>query len=665
MDGCVPAPTLVEGVRAAGQVHAVKQRSFLFLQGPISDFFDRLGRALIARGHRVHRVNLNLGDQLFWRLPATHFRGRLGDWRGFIAELLDEHEITDIVLLGDRRPHHLIAAEEARARGIAVIATELGYARPDWLTLEFDGNSTYSRFPRDPDAIRELAKDYPAPDFEPRFRTRFWLTASLDIAYNVALVLGRPLYPHYRWHGIYHPYVEYLGWIYTLTRGIFTGPGNAAGKARLQVARAGSYFVYPLQLATDYQIRAHSPYADGRDALRQVIASFAASGCPQRLAIFIHPLDNGLIRWRRLAMDHARELGIGDRVLVFDDGITPGILEKAAGVVTINSTVGVTALRHGIPVKVLGNAVFDVPGLTHQGSLDAFWRDPSLPDRVLLDDFMRALVGTTQVKGGYYEADAKARAVEGFVARLEQGLPHLPPLAADDFATRLVRPMTHSIAIVGAADPIGAALARIYAEPGVALCLVGDYPQQLAALADDCRRRGAVVETAAGGDRLAAFDRRAPVDTIIAVGAAAADAPHGSGPVGALAARLRQRRCGRLVLVSAAPSGAIHPGSAAWRGAEADGVGISLVRRGHFARRGGPGMFGVSDDRAAQLILTGIERGRRTIALPGPLGTMLHALRYIPLWLGGKLRRALAGDTRRAAPPADERTLPGKLGTRL
>jgi capsular polysaccharide export protein len=101
-------------------------RSFLFLQGPISSFFDRLGRALIARGHRVHRVNLNFGDRLFWRLPAANFRGRFDDWRGFIAAELDRHEVTDLVLLGDRRPYHIVAAGEARPRGIAVLATELG-----------------------------------------------------------------------------------------------------------------------------------------------------------------------------------------------------------------------------------------------------------------------------------------------------------------------------------------------------------------------------------------------------------------------------------------------------------------------------------------------------------------------------------------------------------
>src|SRR5258708_38630337 len=73
--------SLVE--RRPGEAPASRTRSFLFLQGPISDFSERLGRALLARGHRVHRVNLHLGDQLFWRLPATHFRGRFDEWRGF------------------------------------------------------------------------------------------------------------------------------------------------------------------------------------------------------------------------------------------------------------------------------------------------------------------------------------------------------------------------------------------------------------------------------------------------------------------------------------------------------------------------------------------------------------------------------------------------------
>jgi capsular polysaccharide export protein len=377
----------------------IAQRSFLFLQGPISTFFDRLGRTLLARGHRVHRINLHFGDQMFWRLPATHFRGRFEDWRGFVAAVMDQHQITDLVVHGDRRPYHIVAAEEARARGIAVLATDLGYVRPDWITLEYDGMTTYSRFPRDPAAIRELAATFPEPELGPRFHTPFWLIAALDVLYNLGLVFGRPLYPHYRYHSTCHPFAEYAGWLWSRPKKLLAARATEAAKHRLQ-ADPGSYFLVPLQVSTDFQIRAHSRFCDVREAVRAIVASFAGSGSDRRLAFVVHPLDNGLIGWRRLIGRLARDHGIAGRVQVIDGGTPIDLLRHAAGIVTINSTVGVTALRQGVPVKVLGNAVFDVPGLTCQAPLDAFWHDPPAPDPVLMAAFLRALVGTTQVKGG-------------------------------------------------------------------------------------------------------------------------------------------------------------------------------------------------------------------------------------------------------------------------
>src|SRR5437763_919048 len=267
------AATIAAGIERASNAAAGRKRSFLFLQGPISNFFDQLGRALIARGHRVHRINLHFGDQLFWRLPASHYRGRFQDWRAFVAAALEEHRVTDLVLHGDRRPYHVVAAEEARARGITVLSTDLGYVRPDWLTLEYDGMTTYSRFPREPNEIRTLAERFPPPDLAPRFHAPFRLVATLDVIYNLGLVFGRPLFPNYRYHGIFHPFAEYADWIGSRAKLLLTRRGIAAEKARLQAA-SGSYFLFPLQLATDFQLPAHSPFAAACDALPHVIASF-------------------------------------------------------------------------------------------------------------------------------------------------------------------------------------------------------------------------------------------------------------------------------------------------------------------------------------------------------------------------------------------------------
>src|SRR5205085_4870791 len=133
----------------------------------------------------------------------------------------------------------------------------------------------------------------------------------------------------------------------------------------------------------------------------------------------VHPLDNGLINWHRFIARLSAKFGIAGQVIALDGGTPGDMLRNAAGIVTINSTVGVTALHHGVPVKVLGNAVFNAAGLTCQSPLGAFWHEPVPPDPELMTAFLRALIGTTQVKGGYYEPASRACAVAGFIERLE------------------------------------------------------------------------------------------------------------------------------------------------------------------------------------------------------------------------------------------------------
>lgn len=399
--------------RRAGQGAAgltLAPRSFLFLQGPQSFFFEHVARALLGRGHRVARINLNLGDRLFWRLPAIDFRGRFAAWPNFVADVTAAQRITDVVLLGARRPYHWTAAEAARQRGVRVMATDLGHLRPGWLTLE----EAAAPFPRDPAAIRHLAAAFPESDLAPGPVVRFRTLAISDIAYNLAAVLGRPFYPHYRRHGLYHPFAEYAGWVANAPRRLATRRRTAEAKARL-AARPGSYFLFPLQLATDFQLRAFSPFADARDALRQVLQSFCGTGDDRALAVIGHPLDEGLINWRRMV-----GLWGNDRTCFLEGGVSEALLSGAAGMVTVNSTAGLTALRLGVPVRTLGTAIYDVRGLTHPGDLDGFWRHPVPPDAALLRDFLRALVGATQIRGAYHTREGQARALPAFVERLEQ-----------------------------------------------------------------------------------------------------------------------------------------------------------------------------------------------------------------------------------------------------
>jgi capsular polysaccharide export protein len=642
------------------------KRSFLFLQGPLSTFFGELGQALSDRGHRVHRIDLHLGEQLFWRGKSSRFRGRLDEWRAYVGDALDRHEVTDMILVGDRRPYHIVASEEARARGIPVICTDFGYLRPGWITFEYDGMTTYSRFPRDPDAIRSLAENLPQPDFHPRFNAPFHLVAALDVCFTVPQVLGRPLYPHYQWHGIYHPFAEYAGWLAALARRSAARGRTLAAKARLQ-QEPGSYFLFPLQLATDFQIRANSPFADARDAVREVIGSFAASGSQKQLVAVVHPLDNGLINWRRLVRRLVRGTPVADRVVVLEDGIPNDLLCNAAGIVTVNSTTGISALYQGIPVKVLGSAIYDVPGLTHQGRLDDFWHAPTPPDPDLYAAFLRALAGTTQVPGGFHTKEAKAAAIGGMIQRLEDGLYPLPPLSGAALAARRVRRSTKTVVIAGAPGAISLALARNYAGPGVRVCLIGGTEAAQATALGDALRRGAQVDavqvdpddTAEMIAAIELFDRHAPIDVLLATAPCLAFLA-GLNAKGGLLDRMRLRERGRIGIVSAL-AGAIGLSSEPALGAGQAGLlayarslreqdpgrpGVTIARASRLAARiamrgGDPRLVAVAADRAAAAIRHGIERQRAVVSFPAAPAIALRALGLIPTWLRESPERAL------------------------
>ncbi|WP_276119174.1 capsule biosynthesis protein [Pararhizobium qamdonense] len=397
-----------------------ERRVFLFLQGPSSPIFAKIADRLEAKGHLCLRINLNPGDQIFWRRKGGyHYRGRGGqDWRIYIAAFLVQHGVTDLVLLGEERPYHLIAIEAANHHGIAVAVVEMGYLRPDWLTLERDGMSSNSHFPNDPQAIIDAARTLPEPDWARRYTQSFAAEAAYDLLYNLPNVFLWFLFPHYRRHALFHPLAEYAGWVLRL----------AGGKKRTLAATAlvdtllssgTAFFVFPLQLQTDFQLRAHSPYHDQREAITEVITSFAAHA-PETasLIVKIHPLDNGLIDWRAYVEALATKLGIGSRVKFLDGGDLNALLMKTSGVVTINSTVGFHALQLGKPVKVLGTAVFDIAGLSDQSDLEQFWKAPAGPQDAVRSAFFRLLAAAIQVRGNFYSATGTDAGADAIANRL-------------------------------------------------------------------------------------------------------------------------------------------------------------------------------------------------------------------------------------------------------
>jgi hypothetical protein len=119
----------------------MSKRTFLFLQGLASPFFYRLARRLRAAGHDVLRINLSGADMVFWPERAINFRGSAQEWPDFVARVMRDRYVTDLVLFGDCRPYHRVALEVARHAGAIAHIFEEGYIRPNWITLEHGGTN--------------------------------------------------------------------------------------------------------------------------------------------------------------------------------------------------------------------------------------------------------------------------------------------------------------------------------------------------------------------------------------------------------------------------------------------------------------------------------------------------------------------------------------------
>ena len=396
---------------------------FLFLQGPISPFFSRLADALEARGHRILHINVCFGDYLFWRRKgAVNYRGKAEGWQNFIGDFLRREGVTDIVLLGEQRFYHKVAIAAARDLGVTVTVTDFGYLRPDWITLELDGMSGESRFPRDPAAIRKLARNAPPPSLDVLYTDNFRNQAVWDVAFHLSNTVFRAFYPFYQSYQLHHPIPAYIGTGIRLLLRRRRSTAAAQVIERLSAAKK-PVFVMPMQMENDFQLRAYSPYPDMKTPIREVVRSFALHApSDAHLVIKVHPLDPGLRPWKRVVGRCAEEAGVGSRVHYIDGGSLDALLGIAAGVVTINSTVGVWAMRCRCPVITLGEAVFDIKGLTFQGPLDAFWSGAIPPDAALFDDFTTALADTIQIRGVYYSEEGLMAAVRAAVERLDGGL---------------------------------------------------------------------------------------------------------------------------------------------------------------------------------------------------------------------------------------------------
>lgn len=385
--------------------HAVRLdfecKSALLLQGPAGPFMRRFGEELRAAGIRTTKINFHAGDVLFYPRPdAIAFRGRPDEWPAFVRGIMTERQIDAIFLFGDCRAHHRTAIEIAREMNIAVWVFEEGYLRPDWITLELDGVNGHSNMPRDPDFYRSTRLPNPPPA---RATGNSFGVMSLYSTLNaLAFTHLNHGFPHYRHHRNLNAWFHTFSWVRGAVRKQLFLQREAPILKRLEGALANRYFIVALQVHCDFQLT-HSKYSDVTEFIHEVVSSFAANGLPDDvLVIKHHPMDRPFREYGPLIRQLADEHGLGDRLIYVHDLHLPTLLKHAKGTLTINSTTALQSMHHGTPVKAMGTAIYDMPGLTFQGDLASFFRDPGTVEETLYENFRRWLLWQNQRNGNFY-----------------------------------------------------------------------------------------------------------------------------------------------------------------------------------------------------------------------------------------------------------------------
>lgn len=388
-------------------------RSFLFLQGVCSPFFTHLADRLTADGHQVFKVHFNCGDLAYWgRRSFYSFRNRLDQLPAFLDKILNADNISDIVLFGDRRPVHIPAIELAVRSGIRIHVFEEGYFRPYWITLERNGVNNHSLLPRDPAWYRAVGAKLTDYGDGESFSSSFNIRARHDILYHLAGALNPLFFPGYRTHAPVTAPVEYAGYGRRFARMPQYKRRDSASIGAL-INSSPPFYLLPLQLNSDAQIREHSPFNNMIEVMEFVMASFAVHApTDAKLVIKNHPLDMGLVDYPAAIRSLEKHFGLSGRTCYLESGNLGDLLLKTRGVVTVNSTVGGLALGLNCPTIALSDPIYNLAGLTFQGHLDDFWKGGRPPEAELYRSFRNAVIHTTQINGGFYSKPGIELAVQ-------------------------------------------------------------------------------------------------------------------------------------------------------------------------------------------------------------------------------------------------------------
>ncbi|EKP6574084.1 capsule biosynthesis protein [Campylobacter coli] len=375
-------------------------KTVLLLQGPVGTFFHRLAIKMKKNKTKVFKLNFNGGDFLFYP-SGKRCKCDEKDLENFYESFFKEKKIDAIVMYNDCRLIHAKAIKVAKELGIGIWIFEEGYLRPYCITFEKDGVNANSSLPRDKNfylscniLTKESIKEIPGG---------FKFMAFSAFLYWLFSFLLAPFFNNKLHHRTLFPF-EFLFWFRSLYRKYLYKFTEKKLNQKIYSLEK-KYFLAILQVYNDTQIKHHYKKSI-EEFIEELILSFANHARAKSYLIFKHhPMDRGYRNYSKLINGLSQKYHVEGRIFYVHDTYLPTLLKNALGCITINSTVGLSAILEGCPTKVCGNAFYNFEGLAYPKKLQFFWREAHAykPNPNLVLNFKNYLLNTNQFNGNFYK----------------------------------------------------------------------------------------------------------------------------------------------------------------------------------------------------------------------------------------------------------------------
>lgn len=403
-----------------------RSKTVMLLQGPVGPFFSELHNTLAANGWSTRRVIFHPADAFLKNgKKCVRFTGDFEQWESWLRFEFSQKKPDCVILFGSSRPAHKIARRLADIFDIPVLSLEEGYLRAGYVTAEFGGNNQHSPLVKwkSQDKTRlNPARDHIATPMRSSFLTMsFW---------GAAYYLTRDLLSSKNDEDLFHRSREGVlrlvwSWCIHMLQRVLKRATEAPLQGKL--FRNPGYIIVPLQVSSDSQIQKAARGWTTSKLIDACLTALHQNHSRQTVVFKLHPLERSNRKITQLIHQRARDLGVDkERVQVMHTGRIGNLTQRASGMVVINSTSGFSALHQGVPLLVLGEAVFRHDVLANTGDdqrdIADFFKHRCAKSPAMIAQFFETIKSQSLLPGDFYVSAGRKEAINNIIEKLK----HIP-----------------------------------------------------------------------------------------------------------------------------------------------------------------------------------------------------------------------------------------------